>query len=87
MRFLKIYQQNPWYSTYADKITEYCRDSDEKIIYDEIDDELIQRIKCEQSYRLNEWKFVNRQLHFYHFLIVLKQKHRFILSFYKKGVT
>ena len=54
MRFLKIYQQNPWYSTYADKITEYCRDSDEKIIYDEIDDELIQRIKCEQSYRLNE---------------------------------
>ena len=49
MRSLKKNQQNLWYSTYADQITEYYRDSDGNIIYDEIDGELIPRIKCERA--------------------------------------
>ena len=49
MRSLKKNQQNLWYSTYADQITEYYRDSDGNIIYDEIDGEQIPRIKCERA--------------------------------------
>lgn len=49
MRSLKKDQQNLWYSTYAGQITEYYRDSDGNIIYDEIDGELIPRIKCERA--------------------------------------
>ena len=49
MRSLKKNQKNLWYSTYADQITEYYRDSDVNIIYDEIDGEQIPRIKCERA--------------------------------------
>lgn len=49
MRSLKKNQQNLWYSTYADQITEYYRDSGGNIIYDEIDGEQIPRIKCERA--------------------------------------
>ena len=49
MRSLKKNQQNLWYSTYADQITEYYRDSGGNIIYDEIDGELIPRIKSERA--------------------------------------
>ena len=49
MRPLKKNQQNLWYSTYAGHITEYYRDSDGNIIYDEIDGELIPRIKGERA--------------------------------------
>ena len=49
MRSLKKNKKKLWYSTYADKITEYYRDSDGNIIYDEIDGELIPRIKCERA--------------------------------------
>lgn len=49
MRSLKKNQQNLWYSTYADQITEYYRDSGGNIIYDEIDGELIPRIKYERA--------------------------------------
>ena len=49
MRSLKKNMQKLWYSTYADQITEYYKDSDGNIIYDEIDGELIPRIKCERA--------------------------------------
>ena len=49
MRSLKKNQQNLWYSTYADQITEYYRDSNGNIIYDEIDGEQIPRIKWEKA--------------------------------------
>lgn len=49
MRSLKKNQQNLWYSTYADQITEYYRDSYGNIIYDEIDGEQIPRIKGERA--------------------------------------
>lgn len=49
MRSLKKNQQLLWYSTYADQITEYYRDSDGNIIYDEIEGEQIPRIKCERA--------------------------------------
>ena len=49
MRDCKKNQQRLWYSTYADQITEYYRDSDGNIIYDEIDGELIPRIKFERA--------------------------------------
>lgn len=49
MRSLKKNKQKFYYSTYADQITEYCRDSYGNIIYDEIDGELIPRIKCERA--------------------------------------
>lgn len=49
MRSLKKNQQNLWYSTYADQITEYYRDSGGNIIYDEIDGNLIPRIKNERA--------------------------------------
>ena len=49
MRSLKKNKQKLWYSTYADQITEYYRDSDGNIIYDEIDSEQIPRIKCERA--------------------------------------
>lgn len=49
MRSLRKNQQNLWYITYADQITEYYRDSDGNIIYDEIDGEQIPRIKGEKA--------------------------------------
>lgn len=49
MRDCKKNQQRLWYSTYADQITEYYRDSDGNIIYDEIDGEIIARIKGERA--------------------------------------
>ena len=49
MRSLKKNKQKFYYSTYADQITEYYRDSDGNIIYDEIDGELIPRIKFERA--------------------------------------
>ena len=49
MRSLKKNQQRLWYSTYANQITTYERDSGGKIVYDEIDGELIPRIKSEQA--------------------------------------
>lgn len=49
MRNLKKNQQNLWYSTYADQITEYYTDSDGNIIYDEIDGELIPRKRSERA--------------------------------------
>lgn len=49
MRSLKKNQKNLWYSTYADQITEYYRDSGGNIIYDEIDGEQIPRIKNERA--------------------------------------
>ena len=49
MRDCKKNQQELYYSTYSDQITEYYRDSDGNIIYDEIDGELIPRIKCERA--------------------------------------
>lgn len=49
MRDCKKNQQNIYYATYSDQITEYYRDSDGNIIYDEIDGELIPRIKCERA--------------------------------------
>ena len=57
MRSLKKNQQNIWYSTYSDQITEYYRDSDGNIIYDEIDGELIPRIKCERAGNNNPVSF------------------------------
>ena len=49
MRDCKKNQQELYYATYSDQITEYYRDSDGNIIYDEIDGELIPRIKCERA--------------------------------------
>ena len=49
MRSLRKNKQKLWYSTYADQITEYYRDSDGNIIYDEIDGEQIPRIKGERA--------------------------------------
>lgn len=49
MRDCKKNQQNIYYATYSDQITEYYRDSDGNIIYDEIDGEQIPRIKCERA--------------------------------------
>ena len=49
MRSLKKNKQKFYYSTYADQITEYCRDFYRNIIYDEIDGEQIPRIKCERA--------------------------------------
>ena len=49
MRSLKKNKQNLWYSTYAEQITEYYRDSGGNIIYDEIDGEQIPRIKNERA--------------------------------------
>lgn len=45
MRDLKKNEQKIWYSTYAGQVTDYYRDSDGNIIYDEIDGEMIARIK------------------------------------------
>ena len=49
MRDCKKNQQELYYATYSDQIIEYYRDSDGNIIYDEIDGELIPRIKCEMA--------------------------------------
>lgn len=49
MRDCKKNLQELYYATYSDQITEYYRDSDGNIIYDEIDGELIPRIKCERA--------------------------------------
>ena len=49
MRDCKKNQQELYYATYSDQITEYYRDSDGNIIYDEIDGEQIPRIKCERA--------------------------------------
>ncbi len=49
MRDCKKNQQELYYATYSDQITEYYRDSDGNIIYDEIDGEIIPRIKCERA--------------------------------------
>lgn len=49
MRSLKKNQQKLWYSTYSNQITIYERDSDENIIYDEIDGEKIPRIIAERA--------------------------------------
>ena len=49
MRSLKKNQQKLQYAIYTDQITEYYRDSDGNIIYDEIDGELIPRIKFERA--------------------------------------
>ena len=47
MRDCNKNQQELYYATYSDQITEYYGDSDGNIIYDEIDGELIPRIKYE----------------------------------------
>lgn len=49
MRSLMKNQQKLYYATYYGQITEYYRDSDGNIIYDEIDGKQIQRIKCERA--------------------------------------
>lgn len=49
MRDCKKNQQELYYATYSDQIIEYYRDSEGNIIYDEIDGELIPRIKCERA--------------------------------------
>lgn len=49
MRSLMKNQQKLYYATYYGQITEYYRDSDGNIIYDEIDGELIPRIKYERA--------------------------------------
>lgn len=49
MRDCKKNQQKIYYATYSDQITEYYRDSDGNIIYDEIDGDLIPRIKFERA--------------------------------------
>ena len=49
MRSLKKNQQKLWYSTYADQIIIYDRDSDSNIIYDEIDGERFPRIIAERA--------------------------------------
>lgn len=49
MRDCKKNQQNVYYATYSDQITEYYRDSDGNIIYDEIDGEQIPKIKYERA--------------------------------------
>ena len=49
MRDCKKNQQELYYSTYSDQITEYYRDSEGNIIYDEIDGELIPSIKSERA--------------------------------------
>lgn len=49
MRSLKKNQQKLWYSTYADQITIYERDSDGNIIYDEIDGERFPKIIAERA--------------------------------------
>lgn len=57
MRSLKKNNQKLMYSTYAGHITEYYRDSDGNIIYDEIDGEQIQRIKGEKAVYNNPVSF------------------------------
>lgn len=57
MRSLKKNQQKLWYSTYANQITEYYRDSNGNIIYDEIDGEQIPRIKGEKAGYNNPFSF------------------------------
>lgn len=49
MRSLKKNKQKLHYATYADRITEYYRDSGGNIICDEIDGEQIPRIKNERA--------------------------------------
>lgn len=49
MRDCKKNQKELYYATYSDQITEYYRDSEGNIIYDEIDGEQIPRIKCERA--------------------------------------
>ena len=49
MRNLKKNQQRLQYATYLNQITIYERDENGEIIYDEIDGELIPRIKSEQA--------------------------------------
>ena len=49
MRSLKRNKQKFYYSTYDGQITEYYRDSGGNIIYDEIDGDLIPRIKTERA--------------------------------------
>lgn len=57
MRDCKKNQQELYYATYSDQITEYYTDSDGNIIYDEIDVELIPRIKCERAVYTNPVPF------------------------------
>lgn len=57
MRDCKKNQQELYYATYSDQITEYYRDSDGNIIYDEIDGELIPRIKNERAVYSNPVSF------------------------------
>ena len=49
MRSLKKNKQKLWYSTYSGQITEYYKDDEGNIIYDEIDGEQIPRIKNERA--------------------------------------
>ena len=49
MRSLKKNNQKLWYSTYSGQITEYYKDDEGNIIYDEIDGEQIPRIKGERA--------------------------------------
>lgn len=49
MRNIKKNQQKLWYSTYADQITIYERDSGGNIIYDEIDGEHFPKIIAERA--------------------------------------
>lgn len=49
MRNLKKNQHKLWYSTYANQITIYKRDSDGNIIYDEIDGKRFPRIIAERA--------------------------------------
>lgn len=57
MRSLMKNQQKLYYATYYGQITEYYRDSDGNIIYDEIDGEQIPRIKCERAWYNNPVPF------------------------------
>lgn len=57
MRDCKKNQQELYYATYSDQITEYYTDSDGSIIYDEIDGELIPRIKYERAGYANPVSF------------------------------
>ena len=57
MRDCKKNLQELYYATYSDQITEYYRDSDGNIIYDEIDGELIPRIKFERAWYNNPVSF------------------------------
>lgn len=49
MRNLKRNLQKLLYSTYSDKITVYVKDASGNIVYDNIDGEMVPRIKSEQA--------------------------------------